>query len=119
MTAVFNCDTFGMYQEDYIRKESTFTGSNWGLIWRPIVMSLGISLSLFIATPWLMAWFFNWYFSNMVVDGKQLEFTGTGSDMFFIYLYFLISIVTVGFGAIFMMAWLHRKVMAHVHIKEM
>jgi hypothetical protein len=54
----------------------------------------------------------------MVVDGKKLEFTGTANDLFFIYGFIAITIFTIGIGAIFMMAWFHRKIMEHVHFKQ-
>jgi uncharacterized membrane protein YjgN (DUF898 family) len=101
-----------------MRKESTFTGSNWGLIWRSIAMSYGMFLTLFIAAPWLMAWYNKWYYSQTIIDNKQLEFTGSGKNMFFIYTYLLLSIITLGLAGLFMMAWLERRSMAFVHIIE-
>lgn len=101
-----------------MRKESTFTGSNWGLIWRTFAMSYGMLLTLFIASPWLIAWYNKWYYNNTIIDNKQLEFTGSGKDMFFYYTYLLLSIITFGIASIFMMAWLQRKSMAFVHFKE-
>jgi|SRR5690554_6260239 len=101
-----------------MRKESTFTGSNWGLIWRSIVMSYGMVFTLLIATPWLMAWYFKWYYSHIIIDNTQLEFTGSGKDMFFYYTYLLLTIITVGIAGIFMMAWLERRTMALVHFVE-
>lgn len=101
-----------------MNKNSTFTGSNWGLIWRTVVLTYGIVLTLFIAAPWLLAWYYKWYAGNMVVDGKKLEFTGTANDLFFIYGFIAITIFTICIGAIFMMAWFHRKIMEHVHFKQ-
>ncbi len=101
-----------------MRKESTFTGSNWGIIWRSIAMVFGMYLTLFIGTPWLIAWFSKWHYENTIIDEKQLEFTGEGKDLLFIFIYFLLTIVTFGLAALFMQAWYQRKMMAFVHFKE-
>ena len=101
-----------------MRKQSTFTGSNWGLIWRSIATSYGMILTLFIASPWLMAWYNKWYYSHTIIDNNKLEFTGSGKDMFFYYTYLLLSAITLGLASIFMMAWLQRKTMAFVHFVE-
>jgi uncharacterized membrane protein YjgN (DUF898 family) len=98
-----------------MRKESTFTGSNWGLIWRSVAMSYGMILTLFIATPWLLAWYYKWYYGHTIIDNTQLEFTGSGKNMFFIYTYLLLTVITFFFASLFMMAWLERKSMAFVH----
>lgn len=99
-------------------KESTFTGSNWGMIWRSMLLTLGMAFSLFIATPWLYAWYCDWYYGNMIVDGKGLKFIAKGRDCFFMYIIILVTIVTFGIGSIFMQAWLQRRTMEYVHFRN-
>ncbi len=101
-----------------MKRESTFTGSNWGLIWRSIVMTYGMAFTLFIATPWLISWYNKWYYENTIIDNNRLMFTGEGRDMFFYYKYFLLALVTLGISSIFMLAWLQRKTMAFVHLVD-
>lgn len=99
-----------------MKKESTFTGSNWGIIGRLIVMSFGMALTYYIAAPWLLAWYYRWYYENTIIDNKRLEFTGTGKDMLFFYTFLVVTVLTFGIAAFFMMAWLQRKIMSFVHI---
>ena len=100
-------------------KQSTFKGSNWELVWKSILMSLGTTFSLFIATPWLVAWYSKWYWSNVVIDEQKLKFTGKGDDLFHIYVYIIVSILTVGIGSLFMLAWLERKTIKHIHFCDL
>ncbi len=102
-----------------MEKKSTFTGSNWGLIWRSLLFSLGATFTLFIATPWLLSWYLKWYHSNIVIDGKKVRFDGEGKDLLgTVYIYILLTIVTFGIASIFMMAWLLRRVFPFIHIEE-
>ena len=85
-----------------MKKESTFTGSNWGIIGRLIVMSFGMALTYCIAAPWLLAWYYRWYYENTIIDNKRLEFTGTGKDMlfFFTFYYSFLSFVILTYSII-------------------
>lgn len=99
-----------------MERKSTFTGSNWGLIWRSIVMVLGASFTILIASPWLISWFAKWFCENLIVDGKPMRFEAEGRDLMKpIYIFLLLSIVTFGIAPIFMMAWILRQVTPFVH----
>lgn len=99
-----------------MESKSTFTGSNWDLIWRSIVASILVSITFLIATPWVMSWMGKWFFDNVVVDGKKMRFDAEGKDLLKpVYIYLLVSLVTFGIGAIFMMAWFLRKVSPFLH----
>ena len=46
----------------------------------------------------------------------RVEFTGTGKDMLFFFTFLVVTVLTFGIAAFFMMAWLQRKIMSFVHI---
>lgn len=96
--------------------KSTFTGSNWGILWRSFAMALGMYATLFIATPWLFSWYYNWYYSQFKVDGKQLSYTSKGRDFLFFFWYVLLIIVTLGIASLFMMAYFERRVKKFLHV---
>ncbi|MGI6787767.1 MAG: hypothetical protein ACOX5X_04420 [Acholeplasmataceae bacterium] len=103
-----------------MEKKSTFIGSNWNLIWRTFVLSFGVAITLFIATPWLLSWYLKWYFDQVIVDGKKLRFDGEGKDLMeTVYILILLSIVTFGIATLFMMAWTYRRMMQFVHFEEL
>lgn len=100
------------------QKESTFLGSNWGLIWRSIIVSFVSTLTLFIAFPWLMAWYYKWYYENIVIDNRYIIFTGKGKNMLFYYVFLLLMFLTLGIASFFMYAWLQRKTLSFVHLVD-
>ena len=73
------------------KNKSTFLGSNWGIIWRNVLLGIGVTFSLFIASPWLLSWYYKWYWSNIKIDDKLHKFTGKANDMFFVYIYYLVT----------------------------
>ena len=98
------------------KNNSTFTGSNFSLIWRRVILVIGIILTATIATPWILSWYLKWYWGNVVIDGKHQEFNGDGSDLLFIYLYEIICIITLGIAVIFLNSWLKRKLYKYVSV---
>jgi len=99
-----------------MEKKSTFTGSNFDLIWRSIVVALGMSFTILIATPWLLSWLGKWFFDNVIIDGKKMRFDAEGRDLLKpVYILLLVAIFTLGIGTIFMMAWFLRKVSPFLH----
>ena len=100
------------------QKTSTFTGGNWSIIWRSFLLTTGTAFSFFIALPWLLSWFLKWYFDNTSIDGKQMRFDASGSDLIFFLVYLLITIVTFGIGGLFLIAWVNRKTISFIHFNE-
>lgn len=99
-------------------KKSTFTGSNWGLIWRNVVTACGSVYTLGIALPWLLSWYNKWYWSNILIDDQKCAFTGDGSNLLFVWAYIGLAIITLGIAPIFMQAWMMRKYYAFVHFSN-
>ena len=100
------------------QKTSTFTGGNWSIIWRSFLLTTGTSITLFIALPWLLSWFLKWYFDNTLIDGKQMRFDASGGDLIFFLVYILVTVVTFGFGGLFLIAWVNRKTISFLHFNE-
>jgi hypothetical protein len=78
----------------------------WGLFWRALVAGLGAML--WIPTPWTTALFFGYIVGNTwLPSGRRLTFTGTGGDIWYVFIGGPIAIVAIavllgllGLGAI-------------------
>ena len=100
------------------QKTSTFTSENWSIIWRSFLLTMGTAFSFFIALPWLLSWFLKWYFDNTSIDGKQMRFDASGSDLIFFLVYILVTVVTFGIGGLYLIAWVNRKTISFLHFNE-
>jgi len=80
-------------------KESKFTGSAWGLFGWNILILLSAYL-LLIPVAFVLPKYFRWYYSNMEIDGKKLEFEYEG-PWWGILGWILFIIVTLGIGSFY------------------
>lgn len=77
--------------------ESKFTGGLLGLISTNIVTYLLILITLGIGTPWAICFRERWYAENTYINGKRLQFIGTGLELFGKYIiWLLLTIITLG-----------------------
>ena len=77
--------------------ESKFSGKVLSIflfcLWAPILLSV----TLFLATPFVICTVIRWICSNSTIGGKNLKFNGTAMGLFGRWiLWFLLSIVTFG-----------------------
>lgn len=88
--------------------ESRFEGGLLGLIGVNILAWLITAFTLGLATPWAMCIKYRWEAENTVIEGRRLEFTGTGSSLFFNYIKWLVlTIITLGIYGF----WLYIKLL--------
>lgn len=80
-------------------KESKFTGSAWGLFGWNILIALSAYL-LLIPIAFVIPKYFKWYYENMEIDGKKLEFEYEG-PWWGILGWILFIIVTLGIGSFY------------------
>jgi hypothetical protein len=63
-------------------KESYFNGSFWHLVGLCIGGFIVCAITLGIAFPWVCCWFIRWQTNHTVIQGKHLQFNGTGLSLF-------------------------------------
>jgi uncharacterized membrane protein YjgN (DUF898 family) len=65
---------------------SYFDGGFWALVGWTLLGVIAIVITLGLATPWVYCWNVRWRTNNTVVDGKRLQFNGTGGSLFVHYI---------------------------------
>ena len=92
------------------QKTSSFDGTLWQMIGWQIVCWAITFVTLGIAYPWGACLLFRWETEHTTINGKRLKFTGTGGNLFLLYLklylgfigiivaYFLLSNIFLGIG---------------------
>lgn len=89
------------------RAESRFEGSVLGYIGFYVLFICCI-FTLGLAVPWVEAAFCGWIARNTVIEGRRLDFDGTGSQLFGNYiLWLLLTFITFGIYSF----WLFNKMM--------
>ena len=107
-----------MYQQPvYAAPQSQFTGSLLGLIGVNIVMSLIISFTLSICTPWAICYKERWMAEHTFIDGHQLVFDGTGGQLFGNYIkWFLLTLITCGIYGFWLEIKMKAWLVKHTHL---
>ena len=70
--------------------DSEFTGTMLEFLGIRLATSFFSALTLGIAHPWLVCWKEKWYADHTYIDGKQLRFEGSGSQLFVTWLLWLL-----------------------------
>jgi hypothetical protein len=94
-------------------KESKFTGSAWAIFGRSILSTLSAFL-LFIPLIAIVPSYYRWYFDNILIDGKKVEFDydGVWRGAFG---WFLFSSLTFGLGSFYASKRIMKFVISHTH----
>ena len=99
--------------------ESKFTGGLLGLIGINILRVLLIAITLGIATPWAISMYHRWEAKHTTIDGKQLEFDGTGGQLFGKYIiWLLLTIITFGIYSFWLGIKMKQWVTYHTHVAK-
>lgn len=98
--------------------KSEFTGGLLGLIGIGILQGLIIIFTIGIGTPWAICLKEKWYAEHTVIDGRRIEFDGTGIDLFANYIkWFLLTIITFGIYSFWLVIKMKKWVVSHTHFK--
>lgn len=90
---------------------SKFSGSVLGYIGVCIVAGFLTTITLGLATPWVVCYVYSWVLGHSVIDGHKLVFKGTGAGLFGNYIkWWILSIITIGIYAL----WVPTKVIGWV-----
>ena len=88
--------------------KSRFEGSLLGLIGVNILSWLVTVITFGIAAPWSMCIKYRWVAKNTVIEGRRLEFIGTGGSLFLHYIkWWILTIITFGIYGF----WLYIKLL--------
>jgi uncharacterized membrane protein YjgN (DUF898 family) len=99
--------------------ESKFSGGLLGLIGVWILSTIVISLTIGLATPWMVCFKQRWVADHTTIDGKQLYFDGTGGQLFGNFIkWFLLTIITVGIYGLWLGIKMKKWVVFHTHLKK-
>ena len=98
--------------------ESSYDGGAVSNFLHLLVVFLFSSITLFLAMPALVCWYFRWETSHVRINGRQLEFDGKGIQLFGkLVLWSFLTIITIGLYGIFRMPLnLQRWRTSHTHV---
>jgi uncharacterized membrane protein YjgN (DUF898 family) len=89
-------------------QKSYFDGGVLGFIGWSFVCFLIMIFTLGLCFPWAVCVFAKWVCSHTVIDGRRLQFNGSGASLFGNYiLWWFLSIITLGIYSI----WLFNAMM--------
>lgn len=97
-------------------KESQFTGGLLGLIGINLLQVIMITITLGLGTPWAICMKERWIAKHTIIDGRQLMFDGTGSQLFGNYIkWFLLTILTLGIYGFWLDIKMKQWITKHTH----
>lgn len=98
--------------------ESSYDGGAVSNFLHLLVVILFSPLTLFLAMPALICWYFRWETKHVKINGRQLEFDGKGIQLFGkLVLWCFLTIITIGLYGIFRMPLnLNRWRTSHTHV---
>ncbi len=98
-------------------RESKFTGGLLGLIGIGILQVLLTVITFGIAVPWAICLRENWIAKHTIIDGHQLVFDGTGTQLFGNYIkWFLLTIITLGIYGFWLNIKMKQWIVKHTHM---
>ena len=97
-------------------KESQFTGGLLGLIGINLLQVIMITITLGLGTPWAICMKERWIAKHTIIDGRQLMFDGTGSQLFGNFIkWFLLTILTLGVYGFWLDIKMKQWITKHTH----
>ncbi|MBO5416195.1 MAG: DUF898 family protein [Clostridia bacterium] len=100
-------------------EKSKFHGTIFGWFGVRMLVTLGTIFSLGIAFPWLVCFRQKYIASRTTINGRKQRFDGNGLQLLGKYiLWVLLAIVTLGVGAFFLKANMHKWIVSHTHFAD-
>ena len=96
---------------------SEFNGGLLGLIGINILQGLLIMITLGLGAPWAICLKQRWIAKHTYIDGRQLQFDGTGAQLFGSYIkWFLLTIITFGIYGFWLEIKMKQWLVTHTHM---
>ncbi len=96
-------------------QESKFTGSAWGLFGWNILIAIS-AYFLLIPLVFVIPKYYKWYYSHVVIDGKQLELDYDG-PWWGIIGWVLFSVITLGIGSFYATKKINQYFTKHTKVQ--
>lgn len=98
------------------QNNSVFTGGLLGLIGVNLWQVILIAVTLGICAPWAICFKERWIAKHTYIDGRQLHFDGTGSQLFGNYIkWFLLTLITFGIYGFWLDIKMKQWIVKHTH----
>ncbi len=103
---------------EYRPGESQFNGGLFGLIGISLLQWLLTLITFGLAYPWAVCIKENWMANHTILDGRQVWFDGTGSQLFGNYIkWFLLTLITLGIYGFWLNIKMKQWVTKHTHLR--
>ena len=103
------------YQQAY-QPVSDWDGGVLDTVVNSIIASLIISVTCGIATPWAVCYMMRFVASHAIIDGKRLQFVGTGGGLFAQWIKWLIlTVITCGIYSFWVVPRMYKWIVSHLH----
>ena len=94
---------------------STWDGGVLDTVVNSIVASIIISITCGLATPWAICYMMKFIIGHAVINGKRLQFDGTGGQLFGNWIkWFLLTIITCGIYSFWVTPRLYKWICSHI-----
>lgn len=98
---------------------STFTGGVLSFLFYSLLAFLAVTFTFSLALPWVYAAFHRWLAAHTTIDGRPLRFDGTGSELFWHFLLWLVlTVLTFGIYGFWLYIRLTAWRVSHTHFAD-
>lgn len=105
--------------ENKIESKSYFDGGLLQYIGWKILGTIVTALTLGICFPWALVMIYGWKINHTVVEGRRLQFNGTGIGLFGNWIkWFLLSLITFGIYGFWVVIKLEQWKVKHTTFAE-
>lgn len=96
--------------------KSVFTGGAFGLFFVRLLVGFVSLITLGIAFPFMLCFYYKWIASKTVINGRQMYFDGNGVQLLGKYvLWMFLTIITVGIYSFFLVIKMKKWIVSHTH----
>lgn len=104
------------YQQPQSVKVSDWDGGVLDTIVNSIIASLISGITCGIATPWAVCYVVRFIADHAIIDGKRIQFTGTGGDLFAQWIkWFILTVITCGIYSFWVVPRMYKWIISHLH----
>jgi len=97
-------------------KVSDWDGGVLDTIVNSIIASLIATITCGIATPWAVCYVVRFIADHAIIDGKRIQFTGTGGDLFAQWIkWFILTVITCGIYSFWVVPRMYKWIISHLH----
>ena len=100
--------------------QSKFTGGAFGLFFVRFFVLFVSTITLFLAFPAMMCFYYKWVASHTEINGKKMYFDGNGLQLFGKYLLWsFLTVITLGIYSFFLVIKMKKWITSHTHYVDL